>query len=79
VNLKNFCGGLEILRPYFNDPNGYHIGAEHDQFFVFATDMPVSAEDVATLRALGWFQPEVDEDDDGNQQYEPGEGWSAFT
>lgn len=74
MNLRNFMAGLEILRPYFDAPDGYHLGAEHDQIFVFATDRPVSDEDVAKLRGLGWFQPDLDED----APYDPAEGWSAF-
>lgn len=74
MNLRNFMAGLEILRPYFDDPDGYHLGAEHDQIFVFATDQPVSDEDVAKLRELGWIQPDLGED----APYDPAESWSAF-
>lgn len=75
MKLSNFVSGLEILRPYFNDPDGFHIGAEHDQFFVYATDRPVAEDDVTRLRALGWFQPEGED----GAPYDPADGWSAFT
>ncbi len=74
MNLKNFVDGVNLLRHYFTDPNGYHIGAEHDEFFVYATDRPVSPEDLVKLDAMGWSQPEVDED----APYDPAEGWRAF-
>jgi hypothetical protein len=75
MQLMNFVHGLNILTPYYTDPNGYHIGAEHDQFYAYATDRPLSAEDVQKMRDLGWFQPDMDDDAD----YDPAEGWSAFT
>jgi hypothetical protein len=75
MRLSEFIAGLKILEPYFNDPTGFHIGAEHDQFYVHQTDKPLSPEDVAAMRALGWFQPETDSE----EEYFPEEGWSAFT
>jgi uncharacterized protein YqhQ len=75
MKLMNFIHGLSILTPYYTDPNGYHIGSEHDQFYAYATDRPLSAEGVQKMRDLGWFQPDMDDDAD----YDPTEGWSAFT
>ena len=73
--LSNLLDGLNLLLPYYNDPNGYHIGAEHDQFYAYATDRPLSDADVAKMIELGWFQPEQEEGD----PYSPVDGWSAFT
>lgn len=73
MNLKAFVDGINILRPFFNDPDGYHIGAEHDQFYMYATDKPLPPEEVSKMRELGWFQPDSDD------EYEPSDGWSAFT
>lgn len=75
MKLSDFIEGLTILRPYYSDPDGYHIGAEHDQFYAYATDKPLSSANVVRMRELGWFQPEADEDG----PYQPSEGWSAFT
>ena len=75
MKLSDFIDGLTILRPYYNDSDGYHIGAEHDQFFAYMTDRPLSDEDVNKMRELGWFQPDTGE---GNGYY-PEDGWSAFT
>lgn len=75
MNLKNFIAGLLTLQPYYKDGDGYHIGAEHDQFYAYPTDRPLSTDDVQKMRDLGWFQPEQGEGED----YDPNEGWSAFT
>lgn len=76
MKIDNFMEGLRILRPYFNSDK-YCIGAEHDQFYVYATDRPVSTEDVTRLVELGWFQPECGFEKP--EDYEPTEGWSVFT
>jgi hypothetical protein len=79
VKLGDFIGGLTTLRPYYKDGDGYHLGAEHDVFYAYATDRPLSPNDVQRMRDLGWFQSEVDDDDDGNHgQYDPEGTWSAF-
>lgn len=75
MRLTKFVDGLLTLRPYYKDPDGFHIGAEHDQFYAYKTDYPLSSEHVLKMRDLGWFQP--DQDDDA--EYDPEDGWSAFT
>jgi len=75
VNLANFRAGLDILAPYFDKPDGCHLGAEHDQIYVFATDRPLTETDVQRLRDLGWFQPEQEGED---APYDPAEAWSCF-
>jgi hypothetical protein len=75
MKLYSFIEGLQILRLYFDDPDGYHIGSEHDKFYVYRTDKPVSKEDVLKLQQLGWFQEEIEECGD----YDPAEGWGCFT
>lgn len=72
--LSKFIAGLETLRPHYKDGDGYHIGAEHDQFYAYATDTPLSDDEVAKMRELGWFQPDTSE-----EIYSPEDGWSAFT
>lgn len=79
MKLSNFVDGLNILRPYYNDPDGYHLGAEHDEVHVYATDKPLSSEDVKKLLALGWFQPEGGAGEDTPDAYDPQGGWQAFT
>lgn len=78
MKLDKLVEGITILSRYFDDPAGRHVGAEHDIIYVYETNNPVSDEDVVKLKELGWHQPEVDEDDDGNAPYDPEEGWGAF-
>ena len=79
MKLSNFIEGLTILRKYYAKPDGYHIGAEHDQFYAYATDLPLSDGDLEMMRALGWFQPDSDNNEDTPPPYDPNDGWSAFT
>ena len=74
MNLKNFTEGVSIIRAFYDDPDGYHIGAEHDQLYLYATDRPMDEASVAKLKELGWFQPDSTDDD----AYSPEDGWSAF-
>ncbi len=75
MKLSNFIEGLKTLQPYYKDGDGYHIGAEHDQFYAYATERPLTPEDVQKMRNLGWFQPEMEDD----AEYDFENGWSAFT
>ena len=76
--LDKFIEGLQIFQKYFNE-NGYHIGAEHDQFYVYATDKPINIADLNRLYEMGWFQDDVERDEEGNPVcYDPHEGWSCF-
>jgi hypothetical protein len=75
MKLKDFIEGLKTLQPYYRDGDGYYISAEHDQFYAYTTESPMTAEDVQKMRDLGWFQPDQDEGAD----YDPEEGWSTFT
>lgn len=79
MKLSNFIAGLQILQPHYNGGDGYHIGAEHDQFYAYQTDTPLTEKEAKNMFDLGWFQPETPEDEDGNSAYDPEEGWSAFT
>lgn len=80
MQLKNIIDGLLILLPYYDDPNGFHINAEHDQLYAYATDRPLSNVDVDKIRALEWFQPDQEHNEDGGiPKYDPESGWSAFT
>lgn len=78
MKLSKFIEGLNILRPYYKDQDGYHIGAEHDQFYAYATDQPLTQEDQKRMCELGWFQPDGGMSEDGGE-YDKENGWSAFT
>jgi hypothetical protein len=71
MKMSDFMKGLEILRDHFVEKDGYKIGAEHDIFYVYATDVPLTPEHVQKMHDLGWIQEHGDE-------YDPGEGWVAY-
>ena len=81
MKLDNLIEGLTILRPHYkNGGDSYNTGAEHDQIYAYQTDTPLTETEAARMRELGWFQPDVPEDDEENPgPYDPEEGWSAFT
>jgi hypothetical protein len=78
MKLSNFIEGLKTLQPYYTDGDGYHIGAEHDQFDAYTTDKPLTREDQLRMCELGWFQPEGGMSSECGE-YDPDNGWSAFT
>lgn len=78
MNIKNIIDGIAILRTYFENPDGYHLGAEHDEIFIFKTDHPMSPEDVARVRELGWFQTEAEDDEEDGAEYSAEEAWCAY-
>lgn len=80
MNLDNFIAGLEIIRKYYEKTDGYHLGAEHDIIYVYATERPISDDDLKKLCELNWHQPEVDTGDEDFEprHYDPEEGWAAL-
>jgi hypothetical protein len=78
--LSRLVQGLQIFQKYY-DKDGYNIGAEHDTFYAYTTDRPLSEEDLKTVVVLGWFQQDVETADEGEfkpSDYDPAEGWSAL-
>jgi hypothetical protein len=58
VKLSSVVKGLEILYPYFNNPDAYdHIGVDvqgpTDVIFVHP-ERPLKPEDAARMEQLGW-------------------------
>lgn len=78
MDLKDFADGIAIIRAFYDDPDGYHIGAEHDQIYLYATDVPVDAASIAKLQELGWFQSDAESDANGAPIYDPASSWSTF-
>lgn len=76
MKRTKFLLGLNILSKYYNETNEYSMGAEHDQFYAYATDHPLSEEDFKKMIEHNWFQP--DAYDNNFKQYLPGECWSAY-
>jgi len=82
MELDKFIEGLQTLQPYYDKPNGFHIGAEHDIFYAYPTDKPLPKEAIDKMIELGWHQPEVDMGDDKDfeaKHYDAKEGWAIFT
>lgn len=52
--------GLSILQKYRDEPDGFHIGADHDVIYAYPTDEPVSDDDLTGLISLGWYQEDAD-------------------
>jgi hypothetical protein len=76
--LSKLIQGLQIFQKYY-DEDGYDTGAEHDQFYAYSTDKPLSEEDLKKVVDMGWFQPDVDHEDDFQvSDYDPTEGWSTY-
>ena len=87
MKFSNFIDWLNILKKYYKKIDGYHIGVEHDQFYAYETDFPITPEDVQKLLDLGWFQLELIQIDGGTvidcgaavgAEYNPKATWSAF-
>jgi len=81
MKLSEFLEGLTILKPHYKGGDGFHLGAEHDVFYAYATDTPLTTSEVERMVELGWFQEEAIVDDDGEfkaANYIPEEGWQAY-
>jgi len=79
MRLSNFVTGLEMIRKYFDNPDGFHTNAEHDIFCVDRTDKPIERATVETLVGLGWFQEGIGGPNGYTaDDYDPQEPWAAF-
>jgi hypothetical protein len=74
MKLSNFIKGLQILQKYYNHGDGFHITAMADEFCAYATDKPMSDDDVKEMHNLGWVQP----NHDFYTPYDPKEGWRVY-
>lgn len=81
MNLKNILHGITILSGYYDDPEGYHLGAEHDTLYLYATDRPLTRGDIELMIKLNWCQV-YDERETGvdfePKDYRPEESWVAY-
>lgn len=82
MTTKEVIEGLEILRPYYDKPDGHNIGADHDVIYAYATQRPLSDADVERMIALGWHQEHDGrgdyEEDMTLKDYRMEESWNAF-
>lgn len=79
MKISDCIGGLQVLQPYYD--NEYNVGAEHDVFYAYATQRPLTPEDVQKMVNFGWFQQDADTGDDDFEakHYDPEEGWCSYT
>jgi len=75
MKLNTFLDGLSIIRAHYRDPDGFHLGADHDIIYAYPTDFPLSEFEFQRMVTLGWHQPDGDED---KKVYFPDEGWAAY-
>jgi len=73
MKTKDLMVGINILLKYYDNLDGWFVGCEHDQLYMFSTDKPVSPEDAQKLHELGWFQEGIEA-----PNYSLDESWSAF-
>ena len=83
MTTQNLIDGLLLLKNYRDKP-GYDAGAEHDVLYGYATDKPLSNDDVETMIALGWHQESDNIDYSEGEEfsvkyYDPDESWVFYT
>ena len=79
MGTKNIIEGLQILMPYYDRPDGYNLGAEHDTIYAYATDEQLSTQDVKKMIELGWEQERDDYDIDWtSDDYASDVGWFKY-
>lgn len=82
METKNIIAGLQTLAPYYNKPDGFNCGADHDVIYGYSTDNPLSSEDINKMIEFGWHQEhdELDYNEDFTlEDYRPDESWHAYT
>lgn len=80
MNIDELVKGIQVIRKYYDDPNGYKCDAEHDIFYMNRTDRPIECNDLNTLIDLGWFQDDAylgDDDEFNVEHYDTSETWAA--
>jgi len=79
MGAKNLVEGLQTLMPYYDHPDGFNAGAEHDAIYAYATDRPLSKQDIERMIDLNWVQERDDYDRDFSaDDYNQYEGWVKY-
>ena len=81
MKLNELREGLEIVSRYYDDPTGFHVGAEHDVLYAYATDKRMSDVDIQRMIELGWLQEHDERDYDKDfsiEDYRQEESWIAY-
>lgn len=78
MKLSNFVAGLNILLPYYDDPDDVNIQFEYYGYlYLCPTSRHMSDEDVHKMRDLGWFQEENENVDMYDDPYRQDKYWCA--
>lgn len=78
MNIKNMQEALNILIPHYTDPNIKFLSAEHDSIYFPPTNTPLNDEERVKLKNIMVFQEDVETGEKG-VEYDPEQGWVAFT
>jgi hypothetical protein len=79
MSTRTVIEGMSILLPYYDNPNGFDVGADHDVIYMYGTDRPLSNEDLHKMKNLGWFQENcLDDGDFAVENYDPSKTWQVF-
>lgn len=79
MGTKDFITGLNILMEHFKDPEGFHLGADHDTIYVYSTDSPIAEHNLKILHELGWGQDACVKDGEWlPEYYSPEESWHFY-
>jgi hypothetical protein len=84
MKLSNFINGLEIAKKYYRGHDGYHVGADHDVVYLYATHTGMNSQDIQAMIDNGWFQSCEDTGLDGGEEFTAGHyvsnaSWRAYT
>lgn len=82
MNLKGMVNAISIAREFYEQPDGYHLNAEHDQIWLAPTDRPMPPDAVAAMIAAGWHQEHGERDygkDMTVSDYRADESWTCYT
>ena len=82
MSTGNLIEGLLILQPFYDKPNGFNTGANHDVIYAYATSTKLNEKIIQAMINLGWHQ-EHDERDYGEdfklEDYRQDESWYFYT
>lgn len=82
MRTVDIVAGMNLLLPYYKDQEGYNVGCEHDELRMYATDRPLTPEDLDKMIALGWHQEHDGRgdysEDFAPKHYRPDEAWVSY-
>lgn len=82
MRTREIIEGLQTLMPFYDNQDGFHNGAEHDVFYAYATDKPLTDDALSKMIELGWHQEHDGrdyEEDFTQTDYRPDESWVCYT